>query len=151
MDEKELAAIQEMARTCCVSYSVGECYSGNKCYDNCALYLKAKELYKAGYRKVPEGAVVLSKEEYERLKQEETYRLLYGRSWTAKRKDDYEEARKETAKEILGKLLSVVQDKRNKLTITTRDPSIGGQCKAYADMETTLREIALDISVEVEK
>lgn len=68
-----------------------------------APYLLEK-LDKVGYRRVGDNMVAIEKEEYERLKQEETYRLLYGRSWTAKRKDDYEEARKETAKEIFEKI-----------------------------------------------
>ena len=65
-----------------------------------APYLLEK-LDNACYGKIPEGSVVLSMEEYEKLKQDETYRLLYGRSLTAKRKDDYDLARKITAKEIL--------------------------------------------------
>ena len=109
-------------------------------------YETAVNLHKLCYRKVTDGAVVISKEEYDDLK-----RRPSTREWVDTCRGRIEQARKETAKEILSKLLSVVQDKRNKLAITTRDPSIGGQCKAYADMETTLREIALDISVEVEE
>lgn len=147
MDEKELKEIEEMTKDAYEKCPTGCCYRGDlrgKCI--------IRQLYLAGYRKPREDEVVLTKEEYERLRLKATnneydeirdklYLFEYATS----------EARKEAAKEILGKLLSVVQDKRNKLTITTRDPSIGGQCKAYADMETTLREIALDINVEVEE
>jgi hypothetical protein len=51
----------------------------------------AKELLNAGYRKIPEGSVVLSKEEYEKL----CHLAYFGYE------DVKEQARKETAMEIL--------------------------------------------------
>jgi hypothetical protein len=50
----------------------------------------AKELLKAGYRKIPEGSVVLSKEEYVKLKY----------TWITD-SDAYKKGSKETAMEIL--------------------------------------------------
>ncbi|MBE5764019.1 MAG: hypothetical protein E7339_00255 [Clostridiales bacterium] len=64
---------------------------------------QAKTLYNAGYRKIPEGSVVLSKEEYNDLKGLE------------KHFDDYlikeiKETRKETTKEILREVSKVCAD-----------------------------------------
>lgn len=140
MDEKELKEIEEMQNDIVKSVSYDEWSSREYGQPVIDFYETAENMHKLCYRKTPEGAVVLTKAEHDKFRQH----------WHKEYRDGVDFGRKETAKEILGKLLSVVQDKRNKLAITTRDPSIGGQCKAYADMETTLREIALDISVEVE-
>ena len=47
------------------------CQNGFKCEENCQtngcrVYEICTELYNAGYRKIPEGAVALTEEEYER-------------------------------------------------------------------------------------
>lgn len=65
--------IEEMAKI--MDIDCGECYTCDY-YDkhdkglpaNCTCFLQARELYNAGYRKIPEGAVVLTREEYEELK-----------------------------------------------------------------------------------
>ena len=54
--------IEEMARIILVN--CGECYTCKyKDELHCADLLSAEELYNAGYRKIPEGAVVLTREE----------------------------------------------------------------------------------------
>ena len=55
--------IEEMAKT--------YCQNGFKCEESCQtngcrVYEVCVELYNAGYRKIPEGAVVLTREEYKR-------------------------------------------------------------------------------------
>ena len=56
--------IREMAKTYCKNGF--EC--GNPCQTNgCRVYEVCTELYNAGYRKIPENAVVLTREEYEWL------------------------------------------------------------------------------------
>lgn len=87
--------IEEMARTfggCHITPNCKVCcaYSGST---DCPNKTSAEKLYNAGYRKIPENAVVVSKAEYNDLKGLEKYF------------DDYlikeiTEARKETAKEI---------------------------------------------------
>lgn len=61
----------------------------------------AEELYNAGYRKVPEGGCVLSKEENE--------------NWVKWLEQNVKQARKETAREILQEILLMVShwDGRN--------------------------------------
>ena len=59
--------IEEMARV--ISVNCGECYTCKYQGDiNCVDFLSAEELYNAGYRKIPENAVVLTREEYKTLK-----------------------------------------------------------------------------------
>ena len=61
-EEKQI--IEEMAKI--MDIDCGECYTCEY-YEskgiNCTCLLQARELYNAGYRKIPEGAVVLTKEE----------------------------------------------------------------------------------------
>ena len=57
--------IEEMAKT--------YCQNGFKCDDNCQtngcrVYEVCTELYNAGYRKIPEGAVVMTEGEYNSLR-----------------------------------------------------------------------------------
>ena len=55
--------IEEMAKVLAVN--CGECYTCKYHGDvNCIDFLGAEELYNAGYRKIPENAVVLKREEY---------------------------------------------------------------------------------------
>lgn len=62
--------IEEMARTTC-NYnaknfeSCVECIKGGLL--SCDRLVQAEKLYNAGYRKIPEGAVVLTREEFESL------------------------------------------------------------------------------------
>ena len=60
--------IEEMAKVLAVN--CGECYTC-KYLDklHCADLLSAEALYEAGYRKIPENAVVLTMEEYDEIKQ----------------------------------------------------------------------------------
>lgn len=59
--------IEEMAKV--ISVNCGECYTCKyRGAINCVDFLSAEELYNAGYRKIPEGAVVVSRAEYNDLK-----------------------------------------------------------------------------------
>lgn len=104
--------IEEMAKVLCgITRACKDC----KLNGNCLAYNSAEALYNTNYRKVPENAVVLTREEYEELKNEsaaiakdyqemgqfydekceELEKLIQEKhKWT-------EQARKETAKEIL--------------------------------------------------
>ena len=130
MNEKEM--LEEMAKYCCnpceMSWSCDEGYcseKGQNGYKKCGIAIEtAEKLYNIGYRKIPKGSVVLSKEEYEKyqnLKRDVEHSFEYNQGYTdgqnnARKEErslrDYEcqnigyevgkiEARKETAKEIL--------------------------------------------------
>ena len=64
MDKK---MIKEMAKV--MDIDCGECYTCEY-YEskgiNCTCLLQARELYNAGYRKIPENAVVLTREEHQK-------------------------------------------------------------------------------------
>lgn len=56
--------IEEMARIICDNYNNGGCeIDGYVCNYRCSNYVDCERLYNAGYRKIPEGAVVLSFED----------------------------------------------------------------------------------------
>lgn len=65
----KLKQIKEMAKTSCVWFKDNKCidYEGNitnDCNLICNYGLIMRKLFDAGYRKIPEGAVVLTEEEY---------------------------------------------------------------------------------------
>ena len=67
MNDKE-KQIEEMAQTMCeFSHSSGKCDCVNSFAPNCTWKNMATSVYNAGYRKLPEDSVVLTREEYERL------------------------------------------------------------------------------------
>lgn len=73
MKDKEM--IEEMAKI------IGLCYCDKECQNKCAYcdissLNEAKKLYEIGFRKLPKDSVVLSKEEYEKLKNESIDKLF---------------------------------------------------------------------------
>ena len=88
---KKKQEIEEMARTTC-NYnaknfeSCVECIKGGLL--SCDRLVQAEKLYNAGYRKIPENAVVLTREEYEKLKLFEE-RVRSGVCFTQKEWFDY--------------------------------------------------------------
>ena len=75
-----------------VSINCGECYTCKfndmRRFGNCTDYLITNELYKQGYRKIPENAVVLTREEWEK-------------DFSSQFNKGYEKGSKETAREII--------------------------------------------------
>lgn len=58
--------IEEIARIICDNYNNGGCeIDGDVCNYRCSCYEDCKKLYNAGYRKIPENAVVLTGTETE--------------------------------------------------------------------------------------
>ena len=89
--------IEEMAKTlefCCNDKNIENCNSDMSCD-----YCRAKHLYNAGYRKIPEGAVVITREEYEKL----CDLAYFG--------NGEETIRKETAEKVAEKLKEIAKDK----------------------------------------
>ena len=62
IDEKK--QIEEMVHDMCIFYDNGKCGNEFICEKPCATWNKAERLHNAGYRKIPENAVVLTREEY---------------------------------------------------------------------------------------
>lgn len=64
--------IEEMAKV--IRVNCGECYTCKYLNElHCADLLSAENLYNAGYRKIPENAVVLTEWEYEYFQKEIRY------------------------------------------------------------------------------
>ena len=104
--EKMIEEMREIAEVLSAGWCrKGKC-TGNKCVvDDCDIMAQAREIYEAGYRKIPDGAVVLTREEYNKLHSyisEERAREIFDEE-TKKLKDAI---RKETAKEIFGDIFS---------------------------------------------
>ena len=94
----------------------------------------AKALYNAGYRKIPEDSVVLSREEWKQIKNS----LYYSKEELEKK---LQRERKETAKEILRDLLDLhnsVQD-------------INQKTDFYCSIEQFIAEIEIKYDIEVEE
>ena len=69
----------------------------------CEAYIHSKTLYNAGYRKIPEGVVVLTREEYDEfLRQGAILDFL---------KDCHKEIRKETAEEFAERLKEELENR----------------------------------------
>lgn len=89
--------IEEMARAMCEPFDramVGQPCTKCRTYDrNCYTIHQAEALYNAGYRKIPEDSVVISIEEYEKLKY----------TWITD-SDAYKKGCKETAEKILNEV-----------------------------------------------
>ena len=60
--------IEEMAQIICGRCEDGVCLIDKSLCHGLCEELKAEALYNANYRKVPENAVVITREDYERLK-----------------------------------------------------------------------------------
>lgn len=102
IENSEIEAIAKVLNDCCNHYDEFGRHLGNKCAhceywcdtnNICCSYneKEAEALYNAGYRKIPEGSVVLTREEYEQDLMD-----LYDAG--------YEFGQNETAKEIFYKL-----------------------------------------------
>lgn len=97
--------IDEIAKYVCNACEMGHgfdgcSYGGREHYKRCSITQKtAEKLYNAGYRKIPENAVVLTKEEY----------IDLSRNYVT---EQIEQVRKETAEKILNELI----DSSNKIT-----------------------------------
>ena len=63
--ELKKAMIEEMKKDMCEEYGTDLCH--NECHCDCANDFIAEMLYEKGYRKIPEGAVVLTREEFENI------------------------------------------------------------------------------------
>jgi radical SAM superfamily enzyme YgiQ (UPF0313 family) len=125
MDKQQ--QIEEMVQSVCDCYlpALGVCCLDNKpCDRRCSFGSSALLFYNAGYRKIPEGSVVLSKEEYEQLcKGVKGYTAMFIAGDLDQIHDlenRFKEARKETAKEVLEKISNTP------IELTDLDPNTVG-------------------------
>ena len=121
--ENKQKQIEEMAKDIlkqakkCDFVLCKECnyYNGGKITEtSCQTIMISEELYNAGYRKIPENAVVLTEKEFSKLKTLETLQKVrddMGLDYSHGREEGYAKARKETAREILQKVKSYTLDK----------------------------------------
>ena len=99
MTEKEkIKELRNFISQLCCNSNCDNCKWRDVEEGSCLDYFEATALYNAGYRLIPDGAVVLTKEEYEQIKQEyvelkHKVREMY--TW-----EQMEQTRKETAKAI---------------------------------------------------
>lgn len=86
--------IEEMAKSCC-SYKNGRCMESLCIEDVCDMICEygrtCKKFYDLGYRKIPEGSVVLTSEEYKAINMDRAVDIL---------REIQKQARKETAEKF---------------------------------------------------
>ena len=103
-EQEQIEKIAKYVCNACEYGIYGACSKRQTDVKRCSLALKtAKHIYNAGYRKIPENAVVLTKEEY----------IDLSRNYV---REQIEQARKETAKEILDKLNALMEQYHYKST-----------------------------------
>ena len=95
--------IEEMARDICnmCRDMYGAC--DNKEEPCPAIKAEMEYLYNAGYRKIPENAVVLTKEEYDKL---QSLKDDYVKGYEAGVDEGWDNAHKETAEKLINELLT---------------------------------------------
>ena len=154
-DEKQ---IEEMARVICNRYSevTDRCridYYG--CNYTCSYYDTAKTLYEKNFRKLPKNAVVLTKEKCENClavsdlpeyMQEEILEVLSTKQNTATTTHipSEDEIRKETAREILNKVMDMPIKINYGLDVRTVDIMV-------VTLVDKVNELAKQYGVEVEE
>ena len=136
MDKKK--QIEEMAKD--FNYQCKTPCHQNDCYTRCGTYKVCEMFYNAGYRKINENEIVISKEEYEGLKSqryiiinkqvksgENVVNLPYYPvpEYEIKHIPSEEEIRKETAREILDQIKFLVEE-RNSGNCDIEDLSVDG-------------------------
>lgn len=101
----------------------------------------AEGIYNAGYRKIPENAVVLTKEEY----------IDLSRNYVT---EQIEQVRKETAKEIFQKVVNICrkeEDFQDGTVNTQLEPLYFGIMNGCAFIRGEVKELAEQYGVEVEE
>lgn len=147
--------IEEMAVIGCVrtpqAYTAEECAKCGFKNGRCNAYRHAEALYNAGYRKIPEDSVVLSREEYEMLANQyknleikysnlcDNYRLCKDANETLKQNIII--IRKETAEKIFTELLKEKQ---------LIDLGCGDGTYEYIDVDD-LEDLAKQYGVEIKE
>lgn len=107
-----------------------QCYSDNNFHDCKKIKAVVDKLYNAGYRKVPENAVVLTREEHKQM----------FKDLIASNKVIEAETRKETAKEIIATVKSCMQD---------FEDDDDGYILKKCEFEFFMRELAKQLGIEV--
>lgn len=130
--EKE-KQIEEMARVLCQN----QCYSCTGA--TCLALLNCKALYEHGYRKITENEVVISKEEYRKLKlkRKNAMAIETARKVCEHIENDNKKIRKETAREIL-----------RPLYLLTRKNSCGIALISVESVEELAKHFGVEIGEE---
>ena len=144
MNEKEM--IEKMAKdTGCCDYPQRDC---SKCWcleeRECSAYAYAKTYYEQGYRKIPEGSVVLSKEENDINNKFIKYLQRRIDELNEYSCNVYKQARKKTAKEILRDIKYEIEDRNG--AMLEEDLSVDATI-----LQEVLNEIAKQYGVEVKE
>lgn len=109
--------IEEMVQSVCDCYlpALGVCCLDNKpCDRRCSFGSSALLFYNAGYRKIDNGSVVLTEEEYGKLKAQVEDLTIYNKAYKF-RKQELQKANEGLAKNI-GELEIEADELRDKLT-----------------------------------
>ena len=122
--------IEEMAQIICGRSKDDICLiDKTSCDSSCRWARNAEAIYNAGYRKLPEDSIVLSREESQALKKQ----IEYWEYETKVAREEIDNAGKETAKEILNELI----DSSNKITFF--------DCKMALGLDKLAKQFGLEV------
>ena len=137
MDEKELNEIAELAVLGCKrnpqAHTTQECMNCEFHPHSCNQWQHAEKAINAGYQKIQEDSIVLSKEEYDDLK-----RRPSTREWVDTCRGRMEQASKETTKEIFNKI-------KNKVLSENTDDGYGYESIDMWDIEDIFKEYGVEV------
>lgn len=124
MDKQTIEEMAKVLEFCCNGENIENCNSDRSC-DSC----RAKYLYDAGYRKIPEDAVVLTREEYEKL---QALKFDYVKGYEAGVDEGWDNAVMQTAEEFAERLIEEADKNRDNL---------GNRVVFICDIENVCKEI----------
>ena len=136
--------IEEMANIPhkCIKSSCEDCIKNDR---KCTDYKQAEALYNAGYRVVPDGATVLLVGKYNQALDKKTIEYFIKHN---------EQIRKETAREILQKVINICrkeEDFQDGTVNTQLEPLYFGIMNGCVFVRGEVKELAKQYGVEVEE
>ena len=134
---KRKQEIEEMAKVLCINdnFVCETCPSENECFN----YKHAKQLYDAGYRKIPENAVVLTEEELTE-RDYERYNLGYEtHRQESQKREDYIETLSHHINDLENALLIVRKETAEKFALKLADYFVEN-CGGRLCLSLTLQE-----------
>ena len=107
-DSMKQKQIEEMANCKSCYERVGNCYFKDRAI--CTKWTRAVNLYEQGFRKIPENAVVLTREEYDKLKKQDLFMKDYTSAEVLE--SETKKTRKETAEKFAKEFHARINERR---------------------------------------
>lgn len=126
--QKQIEGMAKVLEFCCNGENIENCNSDRSC-DSC----RAKYLYNAGYRKIPENAVVLTREEFDKNLEPFRLEIIVLSQELVETSQKLMNSRKETAEKFAERLKEYVVDDFSEYDYGYLCMKIDGMCKKITD------------------